>query len=140
MASWWRSRLAPLAAWIVLILWVASRPKTVFLAPETTSIFGIPRPLLQYIYHTGAFFILGTLFFRAWNPFPGKKNGRTETYSMFGCAVVSVLSELIQFYAPTRSPRITDVVVDLSGSLIGVMLLSYLLRQRSKPWPTKDPS
>jgi len=121
--EWWRWRLVPLLAWIGMILWMASRPKAAFFLPDKDLIFGIPRQFAQYGYHVGVFFVLAILFqrclppFRAWTIVRG-----IELRSLVGSVFVSICSEVIQFYVPTRTPTVRDLALDLFGTVLALGL------------------
>jgi hypothetical protein len=121
---WWVGRLLPLFIWIVFILWVATRPKTTFFAPDVKTFLGMPREWLQYPYHFGAFFILAILFRRCFSEGAKRIQGwRVAAFSLVGCATVSVTSELLQIYVPTRSPALRDLAVDQSGAMLALTLM-----------------
>jgi VanZ like family len=125
-SSWWWTRLLPLLLWISIILWVASRPKTTFFSTDMKTILGMPREVLQYPYHFGAFFILAILFRRCLSqPKRGREDGKTIAFLLIGCATVSMVSELLQFYVPTRSPAMRDLAVDQSGAIFAVAVMRH---------------
>ncbi|MGH7797304.1 MAG: VanZ family protein [Candidatus Binatia bacterium] len=84
----------------------------------------MPREWLQYPYHFSAFFILAFLFRRS---FSGSTNHMSEykfaVFSLLGCALVSVCSEALQFYVPTRTPALRDLVLDQSGAVLGMVIV-----------------
>ncbi|MFQ5904397.1 MAG: VanZ family protein [Candidatus Binatia bacterium] len=122
--------LIPLLLWIGLILGIASRPKTVFLDPDTRVIYRIPRVLIPYAYHGSAFFILAILFLRHFlSRSDGKIARKTEALSLLGSALVSICSELIQLYVPTRTPAFRDLAIDLLGAALGI----FFMRRRHHP-------
>jgi VanZ family protein len=82
---------------------------------------GAPRDLLQYPYHLGVFFILAVLFFRCFPP-EGLAGWTPAALSLFGCALVSLSSEGLQFYVPTRTPALRDLALDQSGAVLGVVI------------------
>jgi VanZ family protein len=87
------------------------------------TILRVPREFLQYPYHFGAFFILAVLFRRclSWREKAG--DWRAATISLIGCAVVSIVSEVLQMYVPTRTPALRDLAVDQSGATLAVTLM-----------------
>jgi VanZ like family len=123
--AWWWTRLFPLLAWTAVILLVASRPRS-FFAPDTKLIFGMPRWLIQYPYHISAFFILATLFLRCfWSANDGNIAGKPEAFSLVGSVLVSICSELIQFYVPTRTPAFRDLALDLFGATLAIIFVRH---------------
>jgi hypothetical protein len=125
--AWYWTKLAPLLVWIGMILWTASRPKGFFFAPGVKSFYGVPRQLIQYAYHVSAFFILAVLFLRC---FPSKSSRegvcKSEIVSLFGSALIAVLSELVQLYVPTRTPGVRDFGLDLFGSILAVIVMRLI--------------
>jgi VanZ family protein len=110
--------------WILVILWIASRPKTAFFPTGMKTILGLPREFVQYPYHFGAFFILAVLFRRYLSRTEkAGKNWRAATFSLIGCAVVSIVSEVLQIYVPSRTPALRDLAVDQSGATFAVTLM-----------------
>ncbi|MGH7961808.1 MAG: VanZ family protein [Candidatus Binatia bacterium] len=125
---WKWSNLLPLLLWIGMIVWVASRPKAYFF-PEPRIMYGLPRQLLQYPYHVGVFFVLAVLFLRCFSPYGDSQDDRrSEALTVLGSMLVSGCSELIQFYVPTRTPAVRDLVLDLLGVLLGIFFMRRLLR------------
>jgi hypothetical protein len=131
---WWWTRLLPLLLWIGIILWVASRPSSFFL-DDKKIIFEMPRRLLQYPYHISAFFILCILFIRCFlSDSDGQITRKFEILSLLGCVLVSISSELIQLFVPTRTPAFTDLALDLLGAVLGTIFM------RRRCLPTCHPS
>lgn len=120
---WWWTKLAPLLLWIGIVLGVASRPKTAFLAPDADVIYEIQRRFIPYLYHISAFFILGILSYRCISRSDRKGDSGSVVLSLIGPAVVSICSELIQVYVPTRTHAIRDVALDLFGASLGIILM-----------------
>jgi hypothetical protein len=134
MAREW-TRLLPLLLWIAIILWVASRPKATFLPTDMKSILGMPRELLQYPYHFGAFFVLAILFRRCVTPaMHGLGGWKIAVLPLVGCAAVSVCSELLQLYVPTRTPAVRDLAVDQSGAVLAVTLMRHFPGKFFRLW------
>lgn len=50
-----------------------------------------------------------------------------STISMGEGIFLSILSEVIQYFVPTRSAAFIDVLIDLSGVLVGVLIVGMLL-------------
>jgi VanZ family protein len=130
--AWW-TKFLPLLLWIGMILGVASRPKTAFLSQNTNAILemtsggGIRQRFIQYPYHIGSFFILTILFLRFFLAKSARKDTRkSEILSLLGSALVSICSELIQFYVPTRSPNARDLALDLFGTVLGILLMRWM--------------
>lgn len=122
-SAWWWTRLLPLLLWIGIILWVASRPSTFFLHDKKI-IFEMPRRFIQYPYHISAFFILDIVLLRCFlSDSNGQVTRKFEILSLLGCALVSIWSELIQLFIPTRTPSVSDSALDLSGAVLGTIFM-----------------
>lgn len=133
--AWWWTKLLPLLLWIAVILWVASRPKTSFFSGEMKTILGIPREFLQYPYHFGAFFILAVLLRRCVAPaIHSSGHWKITIFPLLGCAAVSLCSELLQLYVPTRSPAVRDLAVDQSGAVTAVTLMRHFSGRFFRFW------
>jgi VanZ like family len=133
-SAWWWTRLLPLLLWIGIILWVASRPSSFFLEDKKI-IFEMPRRLLQYPYHISAFFILDMLFLRCFlSDSDGEVTRKFEILSLLGCVLVSICSEVIQLFVPTRTASVSDLALDLLGAVLGTIAM----RRRCSPVPCQS--
>ena len=119
--------LLPLLVWIAIILWIASQPKTSFFPSEVKTFLGMPREWLQYPYHFSVFFILAFLFRRVLTWSTGGLAGyKPVVLSFLGCALVSLCSEGLQFYVPTRTPAVRDLAVDQFAAILGLALMRFV--------------
>lgn len=122
--GWWWTRLLPLLLWIGTILWVAALPKTSPLTPGANSVYGMPKWVLAYSSHISAFFILAILFQRCLLESRDRQTWqRLEAFSVLGCALVAICSELIQLGVPTRTPSVYDLAGDLVGAILGIAVM-----------------
>ncbi len=122
--AWWWMNLTPLLLWIGMMLAVASRPKTALLPRDTKVIYGFPRKVIPYLYHVSAFFVLAVLFRRCFSSRSNRPGShKREILSLFGCTLVSVCSEITQFYVPTRTPAVRDLAFDLFGATLAIFLM-----------------
>lgn len=129
---WEWTTLLPSVLWSGMILWIASRPKVAFFA-NAKVIYGMPRRLLQYPYHVSVFFVLAILLFLHFWPQGGRQDGRQpEMLVLLGSLIVSGCSELIQLGVPTRTPTMIDLMLDLFGTLLGILFMRCLLRPTNK--------
>jgi VanZ family protein len=119
--------LLPLAGWVAMILIVATRPSAALVPPDLTLSLGVPRGLLQYPYHLGVFFILAVLLVRCTRAL-GLPTTRIVTIAVLGTLAVSLTSELLQFWAPTRTPAARDLVLDAVGGALGIGVMQRLDR------------
>ena len=125
--AWWWTGLLPLLVWIAIILWIASQPKTSFFPSEVKTFLGMPREWLQYPYHFSVFFILAFLFRRVLTrSTDGLAGYKPVVLSFLGCALVSLCSEGLQFYVPTRTPAVRDLAVDQFAAILGLALMRFV--------------
>jgi VanZ like family len=123
---WVCTKLVPLLLWIAIILWIASRPSRFFFAPDGKPFFGLQRRFIQYPYHVSAFFTLAILFLRCfWSANDLNVARKPETFSLVGSVLVSICSELIQFYVPTRTPAFRDLALDVFGATLAIIFVRH---------------
>ena len=84
---------------------------------------------LSKIAHLVGFTLLAGLLF--WE----RRTGTTER--LFGLLLLAMATELLQFYVPDRTPRVSDLMVDALGILVG-WGLGYLLRHFTGNPPPHD--
>lgn len=95
----------------------------------------MPRRFIQYPYHISAFFILDILLLRCFlSDSDGQVRRKFEILSLLGCVLVSIWSELIQLFIPTRTPSVSDLALDLLGAVLGTIFM------RRRCLPTCHPS
>lgn len=117
------TKALPLLLWIGIIFWIASRPSSFFFQDKKL-VFEMPRRFIQYPYHLSAFFILNFLFSRwLFSARAAQTAGKIETMSLIGCVFVSIGSEIIQLFVPTRTPAVTDLGLDLIGALFALLFM-----------------
>ena len=116
------TKALPLLLWIGIIFWIASRPSSFFFQKKKL-VFEMPRRFIQYPYHVSAFFILNFLFSRwLFSARTAQSPRKIEMISLIGCVFVSIGSEIIQLFVPTRTPAVTDLGLDLIGALLALLL------------------
>lgn len=74
------------------------------------------------IYTVGG--VLVMVFFSKLNVTSKKK----IIYSLVFCAIYAVLDELHQYFVPGRSCEIRDVLIDSTGSLLGILVSYYIIK------------
>ena len=117
------TKALPLLLWIGIIFWIASRPSSFFFQDKKL-VFEMPRHFIQYPYHVSAFFILNLLFSRCLFSARAAQTARKiEPMSLIGCVFVSMGSEIIQLFVPTRTPAVSDLGLDLVGALFALLFL-----------------
>ena len=137
-----------LKAWIALILWLiviaiessnylSSANTSRFLYPVLHFLFGIDyasfEPYHVFIRKSGhvvGYGLLSILLFRAWRETLPSQGARRWTLhwagiAVLGTALVASLDEWHQFYLPTRTGTLHDVLLD-SGAGIAAQLALFL--------------
>lgn len=88
--------------------------------------------LLRKCCHLSEYCVLGLLLWRAIHqPLPGRSRAWRWDEAGFALAVVffyAATDEFHQIYVPTRTPLISDVLIDTSGGALGILML-WLLRK-----------
>jgi len=83
---------------------------------------------LQYIYHFGQYFCLSLLVYGArrrdaeYAQTP-ERRGRILKHAMLVIAVIALLDELVQVPAPTRTFAIPDLMADMAGGSLGLLVM-----------------
>ena len=86
--------------------------------PESSAVTQEDSDLLRKMAHFAEFSALG--FCLAWRS--GMKGSRPLYAFLFGAGAAAI-DETIQLFVPERGPRVTDVLLDSSGVLTGMLLL-----------------
>lgn len=97
----------------------------------------IPRiQFLDKLIHFFVYGLLGILFFRAVRK---RDSSRFQGYSMILGIVLSSLygisDEIHQYFTPGRVADLYDVTADILGSLTGVLLYQYFIREYYASFP-----
>jgi len=112
------------AIWSIFLVFLSLQPS------KEVEIF-LPFDLLASLAHALAYFVLAALLciaIRFWK------------YSLISLSLIAfiyatiwgIINELAQFYEPTRSPSIADVVSDSIGAVLSIALFIYW-RKRTNP-------
>jgi VanZ family protein len=131
-----------LKTWIAAILWLglilaessnygSAENTGRFLYPILHFLLGVTRaqfPLWQHVIrktgHFVGYFTLSFLLFRSWRAtFP-------FGVSFFMTALVASLDEWHQFYLPSRTGTLQDILLDSTAALVAQILLFLFLRSR----------
>ncbi len=114
----------PALLWMGLIFYLSSRPG--LKVAEGPADFWTRKPA-----HVGEYAILFLLFFRALKgSFPW---GRREVYLSAGAFsfFYAAFDELHQLFVPLREGKLTDLVFDLLGIVVGALLI-YLFQNKRR--------
>lgn len=121
----------PLVVWISGIFVVSSLPGGFYPGKIGFSIIST-----EYLLHITAFFVLCLLFYRVLE-FKNKKPGLTNMilYCLIFTMIVSFSKECLQFFIPTRSFSMKDILVD--GSAAGLAMIFIFQMKMMKRSPSK---
>jgi VanZ family protein len=138
-----------LKVWIAAGLWLAviAIESTAWLSAENTSrflypifhfLFGLSRAefriwhiVIRKLGHFVGYFILSVLLYRAWRltlPLQGlvRWAKRWATAAFLMTALVASLDEFHQSFIPTRTARVTDVLLDSFAALVAQTVIFWL--------------
>lgn len=86
---------------------------------------------LRTMAHMFCYFVLGTLYFLTARTFP--VSTKTGAWSSVACALVYAVSdEVHQHFVPGRSMQLQDILVDLTGAVLGVMFILIVAKIRKR--------
>ena len=110
----------PLVVWISGIFVVSSLPSGFYPAK-----IGFPIIPTEYLLHITAFFVLCLLFYRVLQ-FKNIKLGLTNVilYCLIFTMIVSFSKECLQFFIPTRSFSMKDILVDGGAAIFAMLVVS----------------
>ncbi len=108
--------------WSIFLLFLSLRPA------EDVEIF-LPFDLLASLAHAAVYFVLAGLLCLAM---------RFWKYNILPIAIISfiyaviwgIANELVQFFEPTRSPSISDVISDAIGTTLAIALFIWWRKLR----------
>lgn len=108
--------------WSIFLIFLSVQPSA------EVEIF-LPFDLLASLAHAAVYFVLAALLCLAL---------RFWKYNMIHIALISfiyatiwgIVNELVQFYEPTRSPSISDVISDSIGAALAIALFIWWLHRK----------
>lgn len=102
---------SPVIIYCAFIFYMSSRP-----APES-----IPKIAhLDKLLHAGAYALLSALFFRAYRATRfGDRLATAILLSILSAGIYGISDEVHQYFVPSRSAEVQDVLADIAGSAIG---------------------
>lgn len=86
---------------------------------------------IRKIAHFSEYLILGVLIFSAVKSH-GRSNRFAVSVSIFGSFIYAVTDEIHQFFVPERACQFTDVLIDTSGAIAGVLICLALIQINRK--------
>jgi len=85
--------------------------------------------LIRKMAHFTVYFVLGVLVYRATHE-GAKMEWKHIWIPFFICMAYAASDELHQLYVPGRSGQVTDVLIDSSGALLGILVTRTVQRWR----------
>jgi len=96
--------------------------------PATQSLPSIPH--MDKLAHTGAYALLGFLFFRVFQTTSIQKNAvLLVIFSALASSLYGISDEIHQYFVPSRTADIVDVLADAAGSVLGAVTGQLLLNR-----------
>ena len=96
--------------------------------PVTQSLPSIPH--MDKLAHTGAYALLGFLFFRVFQTTSIQKNAvLLVIFSALASSLYGISDEIHQYFVPSRTADIVDVLADAAGSVLGAVTGQLLLNR-----------
>mgnify|MGYP001825626037 CR=1 FL=1 len=96
--------------------------------PATQSLPSIPH--MDKLAHTGAYALLGFLFFRVFQTTSIQKNAvLLVIFSALASSLYGISDEIHQYFVPSRTADIMDVLADAAGSVLGAVTGQLLLNR-----------
>lgn len=82
--------------------------------------------IIRKLAHFTEYFILGILTYNMIN------NYNKKSYiSIIICILYAISDELHQLFVPGRSCQVLDIIIDSIGSILGIYLLSFIIKKHN---------
>jgi VanZ family protein len=113
--------------WLPVILYCV----LIFIQSSYPATQSLPRfPHADKLVHAGAYTLLGFLFFRAFQTTRIHKGvALLVMLSALASSVYGISDELHQYFVPSRTASIADVLADGLGSIIGALAAQIILNR-----------
>ena len=113
--------------WLPVILYCV----LIFIQSSYPATQSIPRfPHADKLVHTGAYTLLGFLFFRAFQTTRIQKGILLLVlFSALASSLYGISDEIHQFFVPSRTASIADALADVAGSILGVVAGQIILNR-----------
>ena len=132
---------AKIFAWFLLVFWCAvifyfsseNGDASAELSDGLLAFLHLPIDVfwLRKIAHFTEFFILGFLALNVVRV-SFKVRRKTIIMSFLFCVLYAALDEFHQTFVAERAPRVMDILVDVAGSFVAIMLYNYYLKRYSR--------
>ncbi len=99
------------------------------------------QKVIRKLAHFSEFALLGSeSYFLSLLFTKGKITFKSVFITWFSCSTAAVIDEIIQIFSPGRACRVTDVLIDASGVLCGILFISliFFAVQRNKRKAERD--
>jgi VanZ family protein len=127
----------PVVVWAAIIFWFSSRTKGALPQNPNDSVDFI----IKKAAHLGEYGILAVLVWRAFSQ-TLKERERWHPWVIVAlCAVYATSDEFHQHFVPGREPSPRDVLIDIAGASVALLVVSIILvqRQRKPLWFQRVP-
>ena len=113
--------------WLPVILYCL----LIFIQSSYPVIQSLPSiPHMDKLAHTGAYALLGFLFFRVFQTTSIQKNAvLLVIFSALASSLYGISDEIHQYFVPSRTADIVDVLADAAGSVLGAVTGQLLLNR-----------
>jgi len=115
----------PVFLWSALIFWLSSIPGL------ESGLEGKTDFALRKAAHLAEYGILAILWLRALTA-GGLSRRRAFLFSILFCAAFAISDEIHQLYVPGREGRISDVLIDVVGVILGVCIYLWVQKTRRR--------
>jgi VanZ family protein len=109
------------------------------ISPETMRIILV---VVRKCAHVTEYAILALLQWRALRSFPALRTKAAMCFGavLLGCALFATSDEFHQTFVKSRTPSVHDVLLDITGALVGLLIAAiFTQRDPKKGWCTTQP-
>jgi VanZ family protein len=122
--NWLRNWLPPIL-WTLQIFYFSSLPRGSYLRIDGQH---FDTGYLQYLYHFGQFFCLSLLLYRAIlrssvSAKIATPRSHVVKHALLAIAIIAFVDELIQVPVPTRKFTVRDLMADVAGGGVGLLII-----------------
>jgi VanZ family protein len=122
--NWLRTWLPPIL-WTLQIFYFSSLPRGSYPRIDGQH---FDTGYLQYVYHFGQFFCLSLLLYRAIlrssvSTKIATRRSHVVKHALLAIAIIAFVDELIQVPVPTRKFTVRDLMADVAGGGVGLLII-----------------
>ena len=116
--------LVPAGLWLPLISWIG----LIYYLSSIPSLKTAPDPYWDEIIRSGAhLFFFGVLYYLSFRAFKFTRKKEDYWRGLVLSIGYGIFDEIHQHFVPTRTFQWQDLVMDLAGSLLGLMVVKLLI-------------